>query len=147
MDDQHWAVARIFAKRAQRIREEAEEMECGVSAPIFKRRRYVAGQQIKTDHPLLPGYLFIRVRPDDRARIVELDGVYNLLLAGVRGSERLAEEMALMEFRAIGGDFNELEAAPQPPTTTPADRRSSRRHPRRSKRARKRLRIERSISP
>lgn len=141
--NEHWAVARVFSKRAQRIREEAEDMECGVSSPIFKRVRYVAGQRIKNDCPLLPGYLFVKVTPEDRAKIVELDGVYNLLPAGVRGAERLAEEMALMEFKAICGVFNDVAPPPKAPSASTADRRSARRFPRRSKRARKRFRLER----
>lgn len=132
--NQHWAVARVFSKRVQRIRAEAEEMDCGVSIPIYKRVRYVAGQPKKTDRQLLPGYLFVRVTPDDRARIVDLDGVYSLLQAGVRGAERLAAEMALMERRAMEGEFNDVEASPSKPQASE----HRRRRPRRSKRAKSR---------
>lgn len=130
--EERWVVARIFSKRTNRIRTEAEEMGCGSAMPVYKRVRYVAGQKSDVQRPLLPGYLFIRITPNDRARITELDGVYNLLAAGVRGSERLAEEKALMEMRAIEGAFNDVQSAP---VERPAERvRRRRRRPRPGKR-------------
>lgn len=135
-DTRHWAVARVFSQRAHRIRARAEGMDCGVSIPTFRRVRYSGGKEDRTTVQLLPGYLFVRLAPDDHYRIVNLDGVYNLLPAAVRGSERLAEEMALLNKAAMGGEFDKLEHAPGVVRKAP-------RRPRPSKRARKRLRAAR----
>jgi len=137
---EHWAVARVFSQQAHRIRAKAEGMDCGVSIPTFRRVRYLGGKEDRTTRQLLPGYLFVRLTPDDHYRIVNLDGVYNLLPIAVRGAERLAEEMALLNKAAMEGAFNEIEALPGRARQAP-------RRPRPSKRVRKRLRASRGHTP
>ena len=130
---EHWAVCQVFSKRAQRIRFEAEEANVGTFLPTYARIHYRDGKRSSSERQLLPGYLFVRLTPDDRARVAELEGVYGLLSGGELAAARLEREMAHLVVGHATGAFNQIEVAPDVERV-----RRRRRRPRPGRRARAR---------
>lgn len=137
---EHWAVCKVFSKRAARIRSEAEGFGVGGFLPTYARVHYRDGKRSSSERQLLPGYLFVRLMPDDRARVAELEGVYGLLPAGERAAARLEREMAHLVVGHASGRWNEISAPP-----AEAERvRRRRRRPRPGRRMRARLAAQRA---
>lgn len=136
---EHWAVCQVFSKRAARLVSEANDLVgCTGFIPRYARVRYVDGQRSSNMRQLMPGYLFVKVRPDDRALIAELEGVYRILPGTVVGASRLDYQVDRLLIDSEGGAFNELEAPP-------AERvRRRRRRPRPGRRMRARLAAQRA---
>ncbi len=131
---EHWAVARVFSKRAERLLDEIQKLGCGTAMPTYKRGHYRAGKLVWSKRPVLPGYLFIKLGDEDRGRVAELEGVYSFLTGGARAMARLDAEMPRFELGALMGDGNDVQAPP-------AERRvRRRRRPRPGKRYRMRMR-------
>jgi transcription antitermination factor NusG len=134
---QTWAVAQVFSKRAGRIRLEAEEANCGTFLPTYARVQYRDGKRSSSERQLLPGYLFVKLGDDDRARIAELEGVYRILPGSTPSSDRLEREMAHLVIGHASGRWNEVAATPEVER-----RRRRRRRPRPGRRWRMRQRAE-----
>lgn len=131
-----WTVCQVYSKRAVRLQREAEEADCGTFLPTYARIHYRDGKRSSSERQLLPGYLFVRLRPDDRARIAELEGVYRILPSPPLVARRIEREMAPLVIGHASGRWNDVQ---RPPAEREPTRRRRRRRPRPGKRTRARL--------
>lgn len=130
-----WTAVQIFSKRAPRLQREAEDIGCGTFCPTYAKVRYIDGKRSSNERQLMPGYLFVKLRPDDRGRITDLEGVYRILPGAERALARLDAELVGVQMDHVSGAWNEVADAPAGPRVRYSRRR---RRPRPGKRLRAR---------
>jgi transcription antitermination factor NusG len=133
--EQHWAVARVFSKRAHRISQELAGLSVGTFQPTYVRRWFVDGRPSAKERPLMPGYMLVHT--DDWGAIRDVEGVYGVLTNAGRASRVTDEEMTRLVLAHATGAHNDVQAGPEV------------RRPRRRRRPRpgRRFRMRQAIQP
>lgn len=131
-----WTAVQIFSKRAPRLQREAEDIGCGCFLPTYAKVRYIDGKRSSNERQLMPGYLFVKLRPDDRGRISDLEGVYRILPGAERALARLDAELVRTQLEHTNGRWDDIADAPAGPRVRYSRRR---RRPRPGKRLRARV--------
>jgi transcription antitermination factor NusG len=134
---QHWAVARVFSKRAHRISQELADLSVGTFQPTYVRRWFVDGKPSAKERPLLPGYMLVHVG-EGWGDLRDVEGVYGVLANAGVASRVTDEEMARLVLAHATGVHNDMQAGPE------VRRPRRRRRPRPGKRFRMRSAVARS---
>jgi transcription antitermination factor NusG len=79
MNDTIWFVAHTRPRREKKLKEYCEKEGLSAVLPCFRTVRKYRGKTVTFLKPLFPGYLFIRLAPDQKQKVIQNDHVARLL--------------------------------------------------------------------
>lgn len=109
-DEVNWFAVYTKANHERRVAGQLSARGVEHFLPAYLSVRHWKDRRVTLEMPLFPGYVFVRIAPRDRLRVLQVPGVAHLV--GVRGNpEPLleAEVVSLRESLAVG-----VEATPHP---------------------------------
>jgi transcription antitermination factor NusG len=80
MSDLAWFVAHVRPRREKKLREYCQREKILVTLPCYRNVRQYRGKTVSFEKPLFPGYVFLELFADQRAKVVQSDHVANLLV-------------------------------------------------------------------
>jgi transcription antitermination factor NusG len=78
-----WYAVHTFPRHEKRIREHMGDRDVDCFLPVYRMvRRWRNGCEAQVELALFPGYLFARINPENRVRVLEVPGVLAIVGAG-----------------------------------------------------------------
>jgi transcription antitermination factor NusG len=78
-----WYAVHTFPRHEKRIREHMGDRDVDCFLPVYQTvRRWRNGCDSHVEAALFPGYLFVRINPENRVRVLEVPGVLSIVGAG-----------------------------------------------------------------
>src|SRR3954470_11957133 len=74
-----WYVAHTRPRREKKLAEYCEQKGFSVNLPLYRSVKKYRGKTVEFTKPLFPGYVFLRLLPQQRAPVYQSDYVANLL--------------------------------------------------------------------
>jgi transcription antitermination factor NusG len=106
----NWYVAYTSANHEKRVSQQLLERSVEYFLPLYASVRHWKDRRIKLQLPLFPGYVFVKLDPRDRLRILQVPGVARLV--GFNGRPYPLPEGEIESLRA--GVMNSLRIEPHP---------------------------------
>lgn len=79
MADLAWFVAHTRPRREKKLQQYCAEKEIATTLPCYRSVHRYRGKTVSFEKPLFPGYLFLRLLPEQRQTVFQSDHVANLL--------------------------------------------------------------------
>jgi transcription antitermination factor NusG len=76
----YWYALRTYPRHEKRVREHllSRNVECFL--PLYKKNsQWKNGCKVRVDLPLFPGYIFVEIDPNHRARVLDIPGAISLV--------------------------------------------------------------------
>jgi len=106
-----WCALYTTARHEKRVAQHLENRGIEHFLPLYRTpRRWNDGSKVVLDLPLFPGYLFVRMRRNERARVLEVPGA----LSVVAGTGKEAAVLDDSEVDALRTGLSERLAQPHP---------------------------------
>ena len=80
MTDLAWFVAHVRPRREKKLKQFCQREKIPVTLPCYRNVRKYRGKTVTFEKPLFPGYVFLELFPDQKAKVVQNDHVANLLV-------------------------------------------------------------------
>jgi len=80
MSELGWFVAHVRPRREKKLKQYCERERILATLPCYRNVRKYRGKTVTFEKPLFPGYVFLELLPDQRAKAVQNDHVANLLI-------------------------------------------------------------------
>jgi len=74
-----WFVAHTKPRREKKLAAYCQREGFAVTMPLYRSAHKYRGKTVVFQKPLFPGYVFLRLAPEQRARVYQSDHVANLL--------------------------------------------------------------------
>jgi transcription antitermination factor NusG len=108
MEARQWLAANTNSCREKRVAEHCHVRGIESFLPTYQStKRWRNGCTVTLDRPLFPGYLFVRLDPANRVRVLELPGV-----VGIVGTGRQPAPLPDSEINALKNGVRALNAQP-----------------------------------
>jgi len=104
-----WYVAHTRPRREKKLAEYCERERFLVTLPCYRTVHKYRGKTVTFEKPLFPGYVFLRLQPEQRQKVYQSDHVANLL--DVPDQETFAQQLGDI-LLALDTDL-EVRLAPQ----------------------------------
>jgi hypothetical protein len=105
-----WFALRTMSRHEIRVYERLLDREVDAFLPLYRsNRKWKKRRPVVLDLPLFPGYLFVRVAPEERGRVIRIPGV--LSLVGSR-HEAWPIDKTTMELLRSGLDVRKAQPCP-----------------------------------
>lgn len=79
MNDQAWFVAHTRPRREKKLQQFCERSGFASTLPCYRSVRKYRGKTVVFEKPLFPGYVFLKLLPEQRHSVLQSDHVANLL--------------------------------------------------------------------
>ena len=79
MHEKPWAVAHTKARCEKKLKQYCEREGLAATLPCVQSAHKYRGKTVVFDKPLFPGYVFLRLAPDERKVALQSDYIANLL--------------------------------------------------------------------
>lgn len=107
---QHWFATYTCSCQEKRVAQHLGARGIEFFLPLYRTiNRWKNGQRVPIDHPLFPGYVFVRIQRQERVRVLDLPGVHSIVGAG---REPIALPSA--EIDALRNGLHLLNTEPHP---------------------------------
>ena len=107
----NWCALYTTARHEKRVAQHLESRGIEHFLPLYRTpRRWNDGSKVVLDLPLFPSYLFVRMRRNERGRVLEVPGA----LSVVAGTGKEAAVLADSEVDALRSGLAERRAQPHP---------------------------------
>src|ERR1700739_4740861 len=77
--EQRWYATYTCANHEKRVREQLEQRSVESFLPLYETVHRWKDRRVRLQLPLFPGYLFVRIAPVDRLRVLQVPGVVRLV--------------------------------------------------------------------
>lgn len=106
----HWFAAYTSSQHEKRVASRLAERQMESFLPLYRSvRRWKNRCQMALELPLFPNYVFVRMAPRDRARVLEVPGVLSLVASG-----RTLVPLPDLEIEALRSGVGERKIEPHP---------------------------------
>jgi transcription antitermination factor NusG len=107
----NWFALYTTSRHEKRVAQHLGQREIEFYLPLYQsKRKWSDGSRVTLDLPLFPGYLFIRIRRDERSRVLNVPGA--LAVVGGTGGEPAALPDATIDALRRGLDLQPAEPHP-----------------------------------
>jgi transcription antitermination factor NusG len=105
-----WFAAYTFSCHEKRVAQHLAMRRMEFFLPVYKKiSRWRNGLRMPIEWPLFPGYVFVKIDPQERVRVLELPGVHSLVGVG-----RQPIPLPYEEIEALRRGIHLLNAEPHP---------------------------------
>jgi len=105
-----WFAAYTISCHEKRVAEHLATRRLEFFLPLYKKiSRWKNGLRMPIERPLFPGYVFVKIDPEERVRVLEVPGVHSLVGAG-----RQPIPLPYEEIEALRRGIHLLNAEPHP---------------------------------
>lgn len=108
--EQRWYAAYTAARHEKRVGEQLAKCEVEHFLPLYASVRRWKDRRVRLDLPLFPGYVFVRIRLQDRLRVLQVHGVVRLVGFGALPSALPDDQVEFLR----AGLVNHVQAEPHP---------------------------------
>src|ERR1700691_3808507 len=106
----HWFAAYTFSCQEKRVAQHLSMRRMEFFLPVYRKIScWRNGLRMPIERPLFPGYVFVKMAPDKRVRVLELPGVHSLVGVG-----RQPVPLPYEEIEALRRGKHLLNAEPHP---------------------------------
>jgi transcription antitermination factor NusG len=103
--DSRWFAAYVRSRHEARTAQLLDQREIEFFLPQYKSERQWSDRKVELLLPLFPGYLFVRMTPHDKTRVLETPGV--LYLVGASGRPEALEDAEIEHLKtALRGHYD-----------------------------------------
>jgi len=107
----HWFAAYTFSCQEKRVAQHLSMRRMEFFLPVYRKiSHWRNGLRMPIERPLFPGYVFVKMAPDKKVRVLELPGVHSLVGVG-----RQPVPLPYEEIEALRRGIHLLNAEPHPP--------------------------------
>jgi transcription antitermination factor NusG len=108
-----WYAAYTKPCHEKRVAEHLEIREIELFLPLYRTsRRWNNGCKVTLERPLFPGYVFVRIPPSERVRVLELSGVISIV-----GTTREPTPLPDEDIERLRSGLHLVHAEPHPTLT------------------------------
>jgi transcription antitermination factor NusG len=109
-----WFALQMIARHEKRVAQHLSQREIECYLPLYRsERKWRDGSRVTLDLPLFPGYLFIRIRRNERGNVLAVPGA--LAVVGGTGGEPASLPDSTVD--ALRTGLQLVPAQPHPPLT------------------------------
>ena len=106
-----WIPLYTVSRHEKKVAEHLGQREIEYFLPLYRsRRKWKDGSRVTLDLPLFSGYLFVRIRRDERGRVLDVPGAVSLVM-GTGGEPATLPDATI---QALRSGLQEREAEPHP---------------------------------
>lgn len=107
----NWFAVYTYSRHEKRVDQYLSMREIEHFLPLYRtQHKWSDGSSVTLDLPLFPGYLFVRIKPADRVRVLEIPGVVTV----VGGTGREPAPLSDVDIEALRGGLHLRHAEPHP---------------------------------
>lgn len=82
MSKSQWYAFYVKPRHEKRVLDRAKELEHEVYLPLIKSWNQWSDRKKEIEKPLIPGYIFSRIRLEDRVHILQIPGIVSIVKIG-----------------------------------------------------------------
>jgi transcription antitermination factor NusG len=111
LTDIGWFALYTTARHEKRVAQHLGQRQIDHYLPLYRsQRKWRDGSRVALDLPLFPNYLFVRIRPSERVRVLEIPGALRVLLGKGSAPVSLPDAIIL----ALQSGLKTRKAEPHP---------------------------------
>jgi transcription antitermination factor NusG len=112
-DAPRWYAVYTYPRHEKAVAEQLESKAVETFLPIFASRSRWKDRSVEISRPLFPGYVFTRIRMEDRTKVVGIPSVVRILSFNGRPAEISAQEIESVRLCLGGGAALEAHSVPE----------------------------------